>query len=71
MNKDYCDELSAQHRLAEDQQLQHKENCDCKPNKWGCDSFDNHKPHARHIEESKQAVQATIIPVQEYITEIN
>ncbi len=70
LNKDYCGELNAQHRVTEDQQLQHKGACDCRPNKWGCDSFQQHKPHSRHIEETKQSVTATVIPVQEFVTEV-
>jgi hypothetical protein len=69
MHRDFCDELTTQHRL-DDQQLQHKQKCDCKPNKWGCDSMEGHKPHQRHIEETKKAVQSTVIPVQQYITEV-
>lgn len=59
-------QLEAQ-KAVETKQYMNSEYCDCLPKRWGCEAH-NGKPSSRHIEETKQAVQQTVIPTQAYIT---
>lgn len=69
ISKDHCDGLNSFEKHDEyGAHNQHRENCDCRINNWGCDAEGAHKPGARHIEESRASVTTTVVPVQTLIT---